>query len=79
MTRPIPTPAAVMQFDSSELTDGRRDYAPGDPEPGANRSDAYWWGWWVGRDPEPDDPDPRAVQIYWAMREVAKHITETAA
>lgn len=71
--RPIPTPEQVEAYDGLELFEGFMDRCLGDPEPGPNRSDAFWWGWWCRRNPSPDDPDPRAVQIYWAMRAYAKH------
>lgn len=73
MSRPIPTPEQIAAFDADELFAAWHDYQPDDPEPGPNRSDAAWWGWWCRRDPRPDDPDPRAVRIYWAMRAYAKH------
>lgn len=77
MTRPIPDVATIMQFNEDELLAGLMDYRKDDPEPGANRSDAFWWGWWCRRNPRPDDADPRAVAIYWAMRAVSKHMRET--
>lgn len=70
MTRPIPTPDQIEAFDHAELFAASMDFDRADPgpEPGPNHSDAYWWGWWCRKNPTPDDTDPRAVEIYWAMR-----------
>lgn len=64
----IPTPEQIAAFDIDELLAGGQDYAPGDPEPGPNRSQAFWWGWWARKNPRLEDGDPRGTEIYWAMR-----------
>jgi hypothetical protein len=35
----------VFFYSDDEIVAGYRDYRPRDPEPGANRSPGYRWGW----------------------------------
>jgi hypothetical protein len=35
----------VFFYDDLDIVEGYRDFRPGDPEPGANRSPGYRWGW----------------------------------
>jgi hypothetical protein len=35
----------VFFYEGLDIVEGYRDYTPGDPEPGANRSPGYRWGW----------------------------------
>ena len=49
MKRPqITTAEALAALDPAEILEGYRDGRAGDPEPGDNRSDAYWHGWTKG-------------------------------
>ena len=50
MTRaPITTPEDLRQLDEAEVLEGYLDGHAGEPEPGDNRSLAYWHGWRNGR------------------------------
>jgi len=42
---PPRTYADIAGMDRIELMAGYIGYDAGDPEPGANHSRAYWWGW----------------------------------
>lgn len=42
---PVRTLADLMTLDSDEIVAGYLEAQPGDPEPGPNRSRAYWHGW----------------------------------
>ena len=42
---PIRTAAELAQLDDAEMLDGYIDGYRNDPEPGGNRSTAYWHGW----------------------------------
>lgn len=48
MTRSVKTLAEAEALDFAEVQDGYRDGRTGAPEPGDNRSLAYWHGWRVG-------------------------------
>lgn len=41
----VTTTADLDQLDSGEMYQGYRDGRDGEPEPGGNRSRAYWHGW----------------------------------
>lgn len=43
--QPVTTIADLDQLDSDEMYEGYRDGRAGEPEPGGNRSRAYWHGW----------------------------------
>jgi len=43
--QPVTTIADLDQLDSDEMYEGFRDGFKGEPEPGGNRSRAYWHGW----------------------------------
>ena len=47
----------IFEYDDDEIVAGYRDYRPGDPEPGANHSDGYRWGWINGRKDTTHAPD----------------------
>jgi len=42
---PVRTMADLLTLDGAEIAEGYRDGANGEPEPGGNRSRAYWHGW----------------------------------
>jgi hypothetical protein len=42
---PVRTLAELDTLDDDEILAGYREWHPGDPEPGPNRSKAYWHGW----------------------------------
>jgi hypothetical protein len=42
---PVETLADLVQLDEAEILDGYRSGCDGDPEPGNNRSRAFWHGW----------------------------------
>lgn len=63
---PATTVEEVMAFDLEEVVDGYRDGRSGDPEPGDNRSKAYWHGWRNGRGDLMGTADP-------AQRELARN------
>lgn len=42
---PVRTIEDVRTLDPSEMLEGYRDGRAGEPEPGNNRSRAYWHGW----------------------------------
>lgn len=44
-TRSVPDLATLDGLDDAELLEGYRDGLGGEPEPGNNRSLAYWHGW----------------------------------
>ncbi len=46
---PVSTVAEVESLDSGEMVEGYWSGRDGDPEPGDNRSKAYWHGWRNGR------------------------------
>ena len=46
---PVTTADELASFDKTEVLDGYRDGLSGEPEPGDNRSKAYWHGWRNGR------------------------------
>lgn len=71
--RPPPTPEQIAEYDLTALMEGGNSYAPGDPEPGHNHCDAFWWGWWCRRNPRPDEGDERATSMYWAMRQYVRY------
>lgn len=43
--KPVETQADLATLDSGEVVEGYRDGLRGEPEPGDNRSRAYWHGW----------------------------------
>lgn len=43
--RSVPDLATLYALDDAELLEGYRDGLAGEPEPGGNRSLAYWHGW----------------------------------
>lgn len=46
MTRePVTTTDELALLDGDEIIEGYRDGRRGEPEPGDNRSKAYWHGW----------------------------------
>lgn len=45
---PVTTMADLLTLDGDEITEGYRDGRSGEPEPGGNRSRAYWHGWRCG-------------------------------
>lgn len=45
MTRSVSSLEQLDALDDYELLEGYRDGIAGDPEPGDNRSLAYWHGW----------------------------------
>jgi len=45
MTRSVPNLAAVEALDDQEMIEGYWSGRDGDPEPGDNRSLAFWHGW----------------------------------
>lgn len=47
----------VLAYDVDEMVAGYREYRPDDPEPGANRSPAYRWGWANRRKDSTGEPD----------------------
>lgn len=42
---PVETLDDLDRLDDDEIVAGYRDWRPDDPEPGPNRSRAYWHGW----------------------------------
>lgn len=42
---PVTKAADLVTLDPAEVLEGYNDGYSGDPEPGGNRSDAYWHGW----------------------------------
>jgi len=42
---PVRTVAELATLDDDEMVEGYRDGYGGEPEPGGNRSKAYWHGW----------------------------------
>jgi hypothetical protein len=42
---PVTSPDELVDLVSEEVVDGYRDGLKGEPEPGGNRSRAYWHGW----------------------------------
>lgn len=42
---PVTTIAELDRLDADEMYDGYRDGKAGEPEPGGNRSRAFWHGW----------------------------------
>ncbi len=45
---PVRTKADLDALDDAEIVEGFVDGMAGEPEPGNNRSRAYWHGWRVG-------------------------------
>lgn len=43
--KPVETQADLATLDGDEVVEGYRDGLRGEPEPGNNRSRAYWHGW----------------------------------
>jgi hypothetical protein len=60
----------LVAYDDAECLEGYLDYAEGDPEPGANRSPSYRWGWITAK----EDRTGVASYFYWLRRE---YIRET--
>lgn len=47
--KPVVTLEELDSLDEKEIIEGYFDGRSGDPEPGGNRSKAYWHGWRNGR------------------------------
>ena len=45
---PVTTVEELNTFDDAEIMEGYKDGRAGEPEPGDNRSKAYWHGWRTG-------------------------------
>ena len=62
--RSVPSLAVADALDEADLLEGYHDGRAGDPEPGDNRSLAYWHGWRNGasdRGLRPIDAEQRAI------------------
>ena len=46
---PVRTTDELRVLDGDEVVEGYQDGRKGEPEPGGNRSKAYWHGWRNGR------------------------------
>lgn len=53
---PVETLEDLDRLDGDEIVQGFRDYRRDDPEPGNNRSRAYWHGWRNRRDDDASSP-----------------------
>lgn len=65
---PVRTLAVLDTLDADEMVDGYRDGFKGEPEPGNNRSLAYWHGWRNGA------ADKGLIPIDAAMCELASEV-----
>lgn len=63
---PVSTLADLDTLDEAEILEGYRDGLANEPEPGGNRSRAYWHGWRNGM------ADRGIRQIDDAQRELAR-------
>lgn len=66
---PVRTYAELLTLDSDEIAEGFLDGYSGEPEPGDNRSKAYWHGWrnaWLDKRHGPPDAD--AIELIADMR-----------
>ena len=70
---PVTTLVDLDALNDDEILHGYRDGRKNDPEPGGNRSRAYWHGWRNGRvdGRHVADPDPAQQQLVrlWLDRE----------
>lgn len=69
--RSVPDLAAADALDPAEVLDGYRDGLNGDPEPGDNRSLAYWHGWRNGASDKhgrPIDDEQRRIAREFVAR-----------
>lgn len=67
--RPVRTWAELQTLDHAEIMEGYEDGFRGDPEPGDNRSKAYWHGWRNGHlDHVRGPPDQDAIALIQDMR-----------
>jgi hypothetical protein len=67
---PVTTAAEVATLDESDLREGYLDGRAGDPEPGDNRSKAYWHGWRNGRSDREGVSDAAQIALIKDMRRV---------
>lgn len=58
---PVTTVAELDTLDDDEILEGYLDGFSGEPEPGDNRSKAYWHGWRNGRVDGHHEADPDAA------------------
>jgi hypothetical protein len=62
--QPVTTLAEFDALDPGDVIDGYQAARLGDPEPGGNRSRAYWHGWCVYQMAVGTTPTPRAFSGY---------------
>lgn len=69
--RSVPDLAAADELDRDEMIEGYMDGCAGEPEPGDNRSLAYWHGWRNGasdRGFREIDPEQRRIAREFVVR-----------
>lgn len=60
---PVTTVAELEALDGDEILEGYRDGLNGEPEPGGNRSKAYWHGWRNGRSDRTGSVDAASMAL----------------
>lgn len=66
---PVTTAAELATLDDAEILEGYRDGFAGEPEPGDNRSKAYWHGWRNGHHDKFGGPfDPAGAELIADLR-----------
>jgi len=84
---PVTTAAELLTLDPDEVQEGYRDGFAGEPEPGDNRSKAYWHGWrnaWIDRNNITDPSGPLLIKDMrkhgiWPFGDIRRPIPSQAA
>lgn len=69
---PVTTVAELDTLDDTEIVEGYHDGRAGEPEPGDNRSKAYWHGWRNGRVDGGHEANPDGAMME-LIRDVNRH------
>jgi hypothetical protein len=64
---PVTTVAELDTLDATEIIEGYLSGLDGDPEPGDNRSKAFWHGWRNGHMDLTGEPDEASRKLTQAM------------
>lgn len=65
---PVTTAAELAEMDGGEILQGYLDALNGDPEPGDNRSKAYWHGFRNGANDRARRVDPAQRELLKSLR-----------